>query len=115
VRFVASCVFPFSPSLEIRLNFLPSFHLFTHSPHRRIFNFLGRPAADSAKNYVYAALVDTDQYEPEGGAFVSLTKVIPPSKFVRSEEGKEVSEKLFEEMKEEWRKVDPEAVKRVFE
>ncbi|GAA6030872.1 hypothetical protein JCM8097_008917 [Rhodosporidiobolus ruineniae] len=85
-------------------------------PIAGLMNLLARPTANSAKNLVFASLVDTSsaEYDPEG-AFVSHCKVQPPSDFVLSDEGKEVSKKVFEEMKEEWGKVDAEAVKEVFQ
>ncbi|GAA6009763.1 hypothetical protein JCM10207_004184 [Rhodosporidiobolus poonsookiae] len=78
------------------------------------FNWIARPTADSARNYVWAGLTDTDAEEPAGGAYVSLCKVVPPSKFVRSKEGQEVGARLLQEMIQVWKKVDPEAVAKVF-
>ncbi|GAA6009759.1 hypothetical protein JCM10207_004183 [Rhodosporidiobolus poonsookiae] len=83
-------------------------------PIAALVGVLARATADSAKNYLWAALTDTDALEPEGGAFVSLCKVIPPSKFVLSNEGRAIGEKLLQEMVEVWKKVDPEAVAKVF-
>lgn len=84
-------------------------------PRRRVLNVLGRDTSEAAKVYVWGSIVDTDEFQPEGGAFVSLSKVQAPSAFVLSEEGREVSGKVFEELKSEWKKIDGEAYKRVFE
>ncbi|GAA5968607.1 hypothetical protein JCM11641_007693 [Rhodosporidiobolus odoratus] len=74
-----------------------------------LFNLLGRDTAGAATNYAYAGLAET-----EGGAFVSRCAVQEPSDFVLSQEGKEVSKKVFEEMIEVWRKEDPDATAAIF-
>ncbi|GAA5824825.1 hypothetical protein JCM11251_005359 [Rhodosporidiobolus azoricus] len=80
-----------------------------------IFNVIARPTADSAMNYVYAGVSDTDgqEWSKDGGAFVSLCQVKKPSDFVLSEEGQEVGRKIWAELVEQWKGVDAEVVKEV--
>ncbi|GAA5914900.1 hypothetical protein JCM6882_008102 [Rhodosporidiobolus microsporus] len=80
-----------------------------------VLNVIARPTADSAMNYAYAGIADTDgqEHSKEGGAFISRCQVIAPSKFMLSEEGKEVSRKIWEELIEVWRGIDGAVVREV--
>ncbi|GAA5863120.1 hypothetical protein JCM8547_002804 [Rhodosporidiobolus lusitaniae] len=81
----------------------------------RFFNLIARDTADSAKNYVFAGVTDTDALNGGiGGAYVSLCQVKPPVSSVTTPEGVEMHKKILGELVELWKGIDGEAVKAVF-
>lgn len=69
---------------------------------RRFLRSFSWPTEKGARNFAYAAICD----DPSG-SYISECQAKPVSEFVRSEKGKQVQQKVWNELKEIWVEVEP--------